>query len=71
MRAGCVSLHGVSPFEKINKALLNDIVPIEEDEKNRVASFPGNPAVSSRPVAFRPRLAAGLAFFWNIMISIL
>jgi hypothetical protein len=34
--------------------------------KSRVALFPGNPAISLRPVAFRPRLTAGLAFFyWN------
>jgi hypothetical protein len=31
-------------------------------EKNR-ATFPGNPAIFLRPVAFRPRLAAGLAFY--------
>jgi hypothetical protein len=27
--------------------------------------LPGNPAFSWRPVAFRPRLATGLAFYWE------
>jgi hypothetical protein len=31
--------------------------------------FPGNPAISSRPVAFRPRLSTGLAFSIEIQIS--
>jgi len=30
-------------------------------KKNAGLPFPGNPAISMRPVAFRPRLAAGLA----------
>jgi len=31
-----------------------------------------NPAISSlRPVAFGPRLATGLAFYWAFIISIL
>jgi hypothetical protein len=36
------------------------------DKKSRTAFFPGNPAVfppMERPVAFRPRLTPGLAFF--------
>jgi hypothetical protein len=30
---------------------------------------PGNPAVSLRPVAFRPRLAAGLAVNWDFIMD--
>jgi hypothetical protein len=32
------------------------------EKKKPNCLLPGNPAISSRPVAFRPRLAAGLAF---------
>jgi hypothetical protein len=32
------------------------------------ASFDGNPAVSKRPVAFRPRFTTGLALIHNVRI---
>ena len=40
-------------------------------EKKARPPFPGNPAISlmiKRPVAFRPRLATGLACNWIILI---
>jgi hypothetical protein len=50
-----MKLRILCPFTKLHFLLIN--------RKSRTTLIPGNPAISLRPVAFRPRLATGLAFY--------
>ena len=57
----CHHLHGL-------QALLLQAKALGHKTKNRIALLSGNPAISIRPVAFRPRLATGLVFS-NVIIG--